>query len=244
MPADPFSPGEVTSHLNIGMLIYDQMDQIDFTGPFEVFSRMENASVYVIGKEKSPVRDCQGLILTPDTALAQAPSLDLLQIPGGPAAGLDPLVSDEAILGCIRGQISSGRYLYSVCTGALLCSAAGILRGRRVTTHWAAFDLLPYFGAVPVDARVVVDGNLVSAAGITAGIDGALTIVAMLRGVTAAQRIQLAIEYAPEPPFHAGSPKTAPPEIVEAVTARYRAITEARLAVARRFAGRPGSLKS
>jgi cyclohexyl-isocyanide hydratase len=225
-------------HLTIGAVIYPRMDQIDFTGPFEVFSRIPNATVHVMAKERAPLRDIQGLILTPERTLAEAPRLDVLHVPGGP--GQQDLMEDEAVLSLIRGQMESGGYVFSVCTGALLCGAAGILRGRRVTTHWAAFDLLPYFGATPVDERVVVDGNLVSTSGVTAGLDGALRMAALLRGEEIAQRIQLNIEYAPEPPFQSGSPKVAPPPVLEAAQAGYRKLREVRTATAQRAAERLG----
>jgi cyclohexyl-isocyanide hydratase len=231
-------PGD--SHLQLGILIYPRMDQIDFTGPFEVFSRLPNATVYVLGKEKAPFRDIAGLILTPEKLLSETPELDVLQIPGGP--GQEDLMEDEAVLSAIRKQMESGRLLYSVCTGALICGAAGVLQGRRVTTHWASHGLLSYFGAIPVDSRVVIDGNLISAAGVTAGIDGALTIASLLRGETIAQQIQLAIEYAPEPPFNAGSPTSAPPEVLAAAEASYRKITEARTATVKRITAQPGAV--
>jgi cyclohexyl-isocyanide hydratase len=144
------------------------------------------------------------------------------------------------VLGFIRTQEANARYVFSVCTGALLCGAAGLLVGVRATTHWAAFHLLPYFGAIPVNARVVEDGKHVSAAGITAGIDGALRVAALLRGERAAQQIQLSIEYAPEPPFASGTPATAPPDVLDAVRSSYKQIGEARLATARRCAARLG----
>jgi len=155
------------AHLQIGMLVYPRMDQIDFTGLFEVFSRFPNSTIQILWKERRPVRDLKGLVLTPESALAEAPPLDLLVVAGG--YGQDALMDDETVLSFIRKQMESGRYVYSVCSGALLCGAAGILRQRRATTHWTAFDLLPCFGATPVNARVVVDGNLVTAAGVTAG---------------------------------------------------------------------------
>jgi cyclohexyl-isocyanide hydratase len=126
----------------------------------------------------------------------------------------------------------------------LLCGAAGILRGRRATTHWAAFDLLPFFGAIPVDSPVVVEGKLISAAGVTAGIDGALTLVSLLCGDELAQRIQLSMEYAPAPPFQAGSPRTAPPEIFRSVTAEFRELTESRRVTVERVAARLGMKKA
>jgi len=221
------------SHLHIGILIYPRMDQIDFTGPFEVFSRLPDATVHVIGKTKEPFRDMAGLTLTPDELLSEAPELDVLQIPGGP--GQEALMDDQEVLTSIRRQVDAGRFLYSVCTGALICGAAGVLHGRRVTTHWAAHALLPYFGAIPVNARVVVDGKLISAAGVTAGIDGALTMAALLRGEQVAQQIQLAMEYAPDPPFHAGTPASAPPEVLAVVARSYRKLVEARTATAERI---------
>lgn len=228
--------------MNIGVLIFAGMDQIDFTGPFEVFSRIPGAKIHVIAKARTPIRDYHGLILTPDAALAEAPRLDLLHVPGGP--GQQDLMDDEPVLSFIRRQFDSGGYIFSVCTGALLCGAAGILRGRRATTHWAAFDLLPFFGAIPVDSRVVVDGELISAAGVTAGIDGALTLVSLLCGDELAQRIQLSMEYAPAPPFQAGSPRTAPPEVFESVTEEFRELTESRRITAQRVAARLGMKKA
>ena len=227
-----------TKPLRIGILIYPRMDQIDFTGPFAVLSRLPDSVVHVIARQSGPVRDHKGLILTPDKILADAPPLDVLQVPGGP--GQEALMEDEAVLSLIRKQNESGRVIFSVCTGALLCGAAGILRGRRATTHWAAFDLLRYFGATPIDSRVVVDGNLVSAAGVTAGIDGALRLASLVRSKQVAQEIQLDIQYAPEPPFDAGNPKRAPRDVVEAVSTRYRPLTDARRLTAQKVGARLG----
>ena len=226
--------GLSSKHLTIGCFVFPRQDQIDFTGPFEVLSRLPNSTVHVIGKTKDPVRDVKGLILTPEMSIADAPPLDLLHVSGG--LGQQALMGDEEVLAFIRSQAESGRYLLSVCTGALLCGAAGILRGRRATTHWAAWDLLHYYGAIPTKARVVVDGNLISTAGVTAGLDGSLKIAAMLRGDLVAQEIQLDIEYAPDPPFHSGTPETAPPEVIQAFFARYGSVRESREAEARQFA--------
>lgn len=220
-------------HLAIGCLVFPRQDQIDFTGPFEVLSRIPDSTLHVIGKTGSPVRDIKGLILTPEMSIAEAPPLDLLLVPGG--LGQQDLMQDKELLSFIRNQAESGRYLLSVCTGALLCGAAGILRGRRATTHWAAWDLLHFYGAIPVKARVVVDGNLISTAGVTAGLDGALRIAAMLRGDLVAQQIQLEIEYAPDPPFQSGTPETASPEVIQAFFAWYASVKKSREAEARRF---------
>lgn len=225
-------------HLHIGALIFERMDQIDFTGPFEVLSRVPNSSFHVIGRDKTPVRDVKGLILTPEETLSEAPQLDVLVVPGG--YGQQDLMDDEVVLSFLRRQAADAEYVFSVCTGALICGAAGLLRNVRSTTHWASFELLPYFGAIPVDARVVVDGKHVSAAGVTAGIDGALRVAALLRGDPAAQGIQLSIEYAPEPPFHSGTPNTAPPAVLAAAREEVREITAARLATAIRIGRRLG----
>jgi cyclohexyl-isocyanide hydratase len=137
--------------------------------------------------------------------LSDAPQLDVLHVPGG--GGQEVLMENEEVLGWLRRQAGGARCVFSVCTGALICGAAGLLKGKRATTHWSAHDLLPYFGATPVNERVVVDGNWVFAAGVTAGIDGALRVAAELRGEKVAQRIQLGMEYAPEPPFSSGTPR-------------------------------------
>ncbi len=226
------------SHLTVGCLVFPRQDQIDFTGPFEVLSRIPDSTVHVVSKDGNPVRDVKNLILTPEMKIADAPPLDLLLVSGG--SGQQALMEDETVLSFIRNQARSERYVLSVCTGALLCGAAGILRGRRATTYWAAWDLLPYYGAIPVKSRVVVDRKLITTAGVTAGLDGALTVAAMLRGRHVAEGIQLEIEYAPDPPFHSGTPETAPPEVVEEFFAHYRKGKESREADARRFAHKLG----
>jgi cyclohexyl-isocyanide hydratase len=225
------------THLTIGSLLFDGIDQIDLTGPFEVLSRIPNASYRLYGKTAAPVRDVKGLQLVPDAALTDAPQLDVLHVPGG--FGQERLMEDEAVLGWIRQQAQAAR-IFSVCTGALICGAAGLLRGRRATTHWASFHLLPLFGAIPVNQRVVVDGTWVFAAGVTAGIDGALRLAAELRGDDAARAIQLHMAYAPEPPFDSGTPETAPPAILKQARDSVAAITAQREATAQRVAARLG----
>jgi cyclohexyl-isocyanide hydratase len=229
---------EPEQHLRIGALVFPEMDQIDLTGPFEVLSRLPDSTFHLLGKEAKPVCDIKGFILTPEMSIAEVPPLDLLVVPGG--WGQERLMEDEAVLGFIRKHAAQGGYIFSVCTGALICGAAGVLRGVKCTTHWAVFHLLKYFGAIPVEARVVIDGKHVSAAGVTAGIDGALLVASLLRGRQIAEEIQLSIEYAPEPPFSSGTPQTASPEVFQAVRGSYRQITERRLATARRFAQRFG----
>ena len=226
------------THLQIGSLLFEGLDQIDLTGPFEVLSRIPNSTYRLYGKTAAPVRDLKGLRLTPDAALEAAPQLDVLHVPGG--FGQEALMEDEQVLGWLRRQAAGARSLFSVCSGALLCGAAGLLKGRRATTHWASFHLLPYFGAIPVDERVVIDGDWIFAAGVTAGIDGALQLAARLRGEDAAKAIQLYMVYAPEPPFDSGTPATAPAEILMQARQAVAGITVQREATARRVAARLG----
>jgi cyclohexyl-isocyanide hydratase len=226
------------TRLHIGSLLFEGIDQIDLTGPFEVLSRIPNASLRLYAKTTAPVRDLKGLWLTPDASLADAPPLDVLHVPGG--FGQESLMEDTEVLSWIRQQAAGACRIFSVCTGALLCGAAGLLKGRRATTHWASLHLLPYFGAIPVNERVVIDGAWVFAAGVTAGIDGALRLAAELRGDEAAQRIQLEIAYAPEPPFDSGAPETAPAAILQQARQSLRAVTARREDTARRIAAKLG----
>lgn len=229
---------DAEKHLQIGSLLFEGLDQIDLTGPFEVLSRIPNATYRVYAKHAAPVADVRGLKLSPDAGLDAAPPLDVLHIPGG--YGQEALMDDEVVLDWVRRQAASALCVFSVCTGALICGAAGLLRGRRATTHWTAVHLLALFGATPVDARVVEDDKFVFAAGVTAGIDGALRVAARLRGDEAAQSIQLYMAYAPEPPFDAGTPERAPPQVVARARAAAREITERREATARRIGARMG----
>jgi len=226
------------THLQIGSLLFEGLDQIDLTGPFEVLSRIPNSTYRVYGKTAEPVRDVKGLRLTPDAGLSDAPQLDVLHVPGG--FGQEALMEDHDVLGWIARQAAGARSVFSVCTGALLCGAAGLLKGRRATTHWASFHLLPLFGAIPVNERVVLDGNWVFAAGVTAGIDGALRLAAELRGDDAARAIQLYMAYAPEPPFDSGTPEAAPAAILARARQSVAGITAQREATARCAAARLG----
>jgi cyclohexyl-isocyanide hydratase len=220
-------------HLRIGSLLFDQLDQIDLTGPYEVLARLSDSTYRLYALSTDPIHDIHGLALRPDATLSDAPQLDLLHIPGG--FGQEALMDNDEILDWIRFQAAGARCILSVCTGALLLGAAGLLVGRRATTHWASFDLLPFFGATPVDERVVTDDKFVFAAGVTAGIDAALRVAANLRGDDEAQAIQLWMQYAPEPPFAAGSPKTAPAAIVAAARRDLAEVTRERRATASRI---------
>ncbi|KAA0122900.1 DJ-1/PfpI family protein [Methylobacterium sp. P1-11] len=227
------------THLQIGSLLFEGLDQIDLTGPFEVLSRVPNSTYRVYAPGPEPVRDVRGLRILPDATLAEAPRLDVLHVPGG--TGQEALMRDAAVLGWIRDQVAGAGHVLSVCTGALILGAAGLLVGRRATTYWNAVHLLPFFGAEPVDARVVIDRDAddrtwVFAAGVTAGIDGALQLAAALRGEEAGRTIQLGMQYAPEPPFDSGTPRTASPAIVAQARAAAADITVRREATARAIA--------
>jgi cyclohexyl-isocyanide hydratase len=197
---------------------------------------MPNSTIQIVGKELAPVRDMLGLRLSPDVSIAEAKHFDVLVVPGG--YGQQALMHDEEVLELIRSHVHNDKLVFSVCTGALLCGAAGVLMGRHVTTHWSARHLMTHYGAELVDARVVVDGKFISTAGVTAGLDAALVLVSLLRGDAAAQEIQLAIEYAPNPVFHSGTPESAPAEVLESFQNKYEPIGAAREMEAIRYAAR------
>jgi cyclohexyl-isocyanide hydratase len=204
-----------SAECQIGLLLFPGMTQIDFAEPYEVFSRLADTVVHVVAKSLDPVRTERGLVIVPTVSYADCPPLDVLVVPGGP--GQQRLMDDAAVLGFLHRQGAQAKYVTSVCTGALLLGAAGLLNGYRATTHWLSMPLLPLFGAIAVDERVVIDGNRVTGGGCTAGMDFSLQLAALLRGEATAQQIQLQLEYSPAPPFASGSPATAPKEIVETV---------------------------
>ncbi|MGH7030878.1 MAG: DJ-1/PfpI family protein, partial [Stellaceae bacterium] len=201
-----------------GMLVFPNLTQLDLTGPYEVLSRLPGSETLLLWKDLQPVRSEHGLSILPMATLARCPPLDLVLVPGGP--GINPLLEDAEVLAFLRRAAAAARYVVSVCTGALVLGAAGLLRGRRAATHWMSRDLLPAFGAEPVAERVVRDGNLFTGGGVTAGIDVALAVAAEIAGRAAAEAIQLAIEYDPAPPFASGSPETADPAVLAAVRRR------------------------
>lgn len=215
--------------LRVGFLLFPNITQLDLTGPYEVFASLPDAKVHLIWKTLDPVAAVTGMKILPDTTLADCPQLDVLCVPGGP--GMGPLLVDDEVLAFIRRQAPGARYVTSVCTGALVLGAAGLLRGKRAATHWMSMPMLATLGATPVDERVVIDGNVITGGGVTAGIDFALRVVAELRGADVAKSIQLRIEYDPAPPFDAGSPKTAPKQSVDAVLAAAAPILEQRRAL-------------
>jgi len=202
----------------IGFLLFPGIQQLDLVGPYEVCAMMPDTKVHLIWKTREPQAASNGLALMPDITFDECPPLDVLCVAGG--VGVNNLLEDEATLDFIKQHAASARFITSVCTGALVLGAAGLLHGRRATTHWAFHHLLGALGAIPVKQRVVHDGNLMTGGGVTAGIDFGLTLAAELIGQDEAQAIQLQLEYAPAPPFNAGTPDTAPPAIVELVQKR------------------------
>jgi cyclohexyl-isocyanide hydratase len=219
--------------LRIGLLLFPRMNQLDLTGPFEVFSRLPDTQVLLLSKNPEPVEADTGLRLLPNATLRDCPTLDVVCMPGGP--GVNALMEDAEVLDWLRGQAAQARYVGSVCTGSLVLGAAGLLREKRATSHWASRDLLAAFGAVPTAGRVVRDGNLFTGGGVTAGIDFALTMVAELAGSQLARAIQLQIEYAPAPPFDAGTPESAPTDVVRAAHIRGAAMCREREAIVARL---------
>lgn len=217
--------------VQIGLLLFPRMTQLDLTGPFEVFAKMPGARVLLLWKTLEPVETETGLRMLPYATLRDCPQLDVLCVPGGP--GVNALMQDQEVLDFLRRQAQAARYISSVCTGSLVLGAAGLLRGKRATSHWNARDLLATFDAIPTSGRVVRDGNIFTGGGVTAGIDFALTMVAELAGKDVAQGVQLQIEYAPAPPFDAGTPETAPPDVLAAVKARASGMRAEREALAR-----------
>lgn len=207
--------------LRIVALVFPDVTQLDLTGPMQVFSRLPATSTHLAWRDTAPVATDAGFEIVPTTSFADAPPADILFVPGG--TGVDPLLDDAEFLAFVRAQAEGARVVTSVCTGSLLLGAAGLLRGRRATTHWASLPLLERFGAIPTTSRVVHDGPVVTGAGVSSGIDFALTLAAELRGDETAKRIQLAIEYDPQPPFDAGSPTR--PEADQAFVAATRAAT-------------------
>lgn len=220
--------------MRIGMLIFKDMTQLDFTGPYEVFSQMPGCEVKVIAASMDPVTARGGLKFLPDSTIADAPPLDLVFVPGGPGVGA--LMEDHSVLEFLRRQSAGAKYVTSVCTGALVLGAAGLLKGYRATTHWLSLDLLPVFGVTPSTDRVVLDRNRITGGGVTSGIDFALVVAGEVCGVDAAKQIQLLIEYNPAPPFACGHPSTADKGIVDSVRDARAPMQASRLAQAKRAA--------
>jgi cyclohexyl-isocyanide hydratase len=212
--------------IHIGMLLFPGLTQLDLTGPFEVLVKVPDAKVHLVWKTREPVVADSGLALVPSTTLEDCPPLDVVFVPGG--TGVTPLLEDGTVLAFLRRHGQAARYVTSVCTGALLLGAAGLLSGYEATTHWVFLDLLPLVGARPVKRRVVIDRNRITGGGVTAGIDFGLSLAAELAGEAFARATQLAMEYDPAPPFRSGHPDVAAPELVAALRARYEPTFRAR----------------
>lgn len=209
----------MTSSFRIGFVLFDNLTQLDFTGPLQVLHRLPGAEVHLVAKTVQPVQTDCGPFIMPSTSIGDCPDLDLICIPGG--FGIDDAMRDRELIDFVRRQAVHARYVTSVCTGAFILGAAGLLQGKRATTHWSYHDELARVGATPTEGRVVRDGNLFTGGGVTAGIDFALTIVREIAGESVAQAIQLGLEYDPHPPVDAGSPHKAPPAIVKRLNQRF-----------------------
>ncbi|WP_420434160.1 DJ-1/PfpI family protein [Hyphobacterium sp.] len=205
--------------MKIGFFVFANMTQLDFTGPLQVLGRAPDADVSVIARSLAPVKTDGALTLLPTHDVTTAPDLDLVCVPGG--FGIDAVARDDVSIEFLRRQGAQAQYVTSVCTGALILGAAGLLTGRRATTHWAYHDLLTLFGAEPVKQRVVRDANLFTGGGVTAGIDFALTILGEIAGADYARTVQLGLEYDPHPPWNSGHPDTADPAALAAARKRY-----------------------
>jgi cyclohexyl-isocyanide hydratase len=208
------------SLFNVGFVVFPELTQLDFTGPQQVLARLPQSAMHIIAKSAAPVPSDSGLSLVPTHTFANCPRLDLICIPGG-AAGVVRAMGDRETIEFVQRQSATAKYVTSVCTGAFILGAAGLLKGRRATTHWAFAELLPMVGATHEKARVVKDGNVITAGGVTSGIDFGLAVVAEIAGETVAQAIQLSLEYDPAPPFAAGHPDCAPDAAKATVFPRY-----------------------
>ena len=226
----------------IGMLIFPRLTQLDMTGPYEVLARLPKTQVHLISHTLDPVKTDRGMMILPTVTYADCPQLDVIMVPGGP--GQQDLMEDAVVMEFLQRQAAAAKYITSVCTGSLVLGAAGLLKGKRATSHWAAIEHLALLGATPVSEKVVVDCNVVTGAGVTSGIDFALQLAAILEGEQVAREIQLGIEYDPEPPFNSGSPRTATPEMLATLRSRLAALNEQRREVARRVGRKLGVSQS
>ena len=197
---------------NIVFVLFDNVTQLDFAGPVQFLSRLPGAKVHVVSKDGNAVTTDSGFSILPGASFAGCPQADIICVPGG--HGVRQAIADTTIVDFVRSQAADAQWVTSVCTGAFILGAAGLLQGKRATCHWAYSHLLPLFGATHEAARVVRDGDLVTAGGVTSGIDFALELIAMISGDDVARTIQLALEYDPAPPFKGGTPDTAPEQIL------------------------------
>ncbi|WP_329596732.1 DJ-1/PfpI family protein [Streptomyces pseudovenezuelae] len=209
--------------MQIAVVLFDRFTALDAVGPYETLGRLPDAETVFVAEQTGPVRtDTGNLAITADRTLAEVPSPDIVIVPGGP--GQTPQMENSALLDWLRAADATSTWTTSVCTGSLLLAAAGLLRGRRATSHWLALDFLKQFGAEPTGERVVFDGKYVTGAGVSAGIDMGLTLLGRIAGDEHAQAVQLLTEYDPQPPYDAGSPEKAPAHLVEEFRSRSRFI--------------------
>jgi cyclohexyl-isocyanide hydratase len=208
------------SLFNVGFVIFPDLTQLDFTGPQQVLARLPQSAMHIVAKSAAPVPSDSGLSLVPTHTFENCPRLDLICIPGGNNGVVEAMIDRDTIQ-FVRRQAGTAKYVTSVCTGAFVLGVAGLLKGRRATTHWAFTELLPLVGATHVKARIVKDGNVITAGGVTSGIDFGLSMVAEIAGDTVAQAIQLGIEYDPDPPFSSGHPDRAPDAVKASLFSRY-----------------------
>jgi cyclohexyl-isocyanide hydratase len=212
--------------MQIVCILFPDFTQLDLTGPFEIFHRLPHAEISLVAASADPVTSEGGLTILPTATFQVEEACDVLFVPGGP--GVNAAMLDDELVGFVRRHGERAAFVTSACTGALILGAAGLLAGYEAATHWASMEYLQAFGAWPKRERVVVSGNRITGGGVTAGIDIALRIAEQAHGRAVAEAIQLGIEYDPQPPFDAGSPETASPEIVEAVRARFAPMQETR----------------
>ena len=217
--------------MHIVFVLFDNVTQLDFTGPVQFLSRLPGAQVHVVTKDGAAVTTDCGFSILPRSGFADCPHADILCVPGG--HGVRDALADQAIVDFVRQQAKGAEYITSVCTGAFILGAAGLLHGKKATCHWAYTQLLPLFGATHVPARFVHDGNLITAGGVTSGIDFALNLIATIASEDVARTIQLALEYDPAPPFAGGSLESSSNETVENLRARIydRAAFEMKIAI-------------
>ena len=208
------------SLFNVGFVIFPDLTQLDFTGPQQVLARLPDSTMHIVAKSAAPVPSDSGLGLVPTHTFENCPQLDLICVPGG-NAGVVKVMGDDETIEFVRRQSINAKYVTSVCTGAFILGVAGMLKGRRATTHWAFTELLPLVGATHEKGRVVKDGNVITAGGVTSGIDFGLRVVAEIAGETVAQAVQLGLEYDPDPPFASGHPDQATAAVQASVAPRY-----------------------
>lgn len=222
--------------MRVVMLLFPRLTQLDLTGPLQVLANFRELDIDLVWQTLDPVSDATGLRLSPTATFATCPQADILFVPGGP--GQCELMEDAETLGFLRRQGEAATWITSVCTGSLVLAAAGLLTGYAATCHWLSAPQLAHFGATPTPRRVVIDRNRITGAGVTSGIDFALSLAAELFGERRARLVQLALEYDPAPPFSGGSPASAPADMIDELVAATAAFQTRRDAAARRAAAR------